>query len=155
MWKKKQLPVLREIKIGGLFIPLIQSLAESPGVVPTVSGYKSSWNWSLWRYKRLKWDFISRKNVNKACLEIGGLGTYFSRHNHRNRFAHSSSRVELVKPENLARGCVDSPFWHHPQSSLRISGYKLTEIVQPWRFVHNFVIANVSVALKKLNKEIF
>jgi len=35
-------PVLREIRIGGLFMPLIQSLADNAGHVPIVSGYKSS-----------------------------------------------------------------------------------------------------------------
>lgn len=42
--EKRETPVLREIKIGGLFMPLIQSLADSAGHVPIVSGYKSSWN---------------------------------------------------------------------------------------------------------------
>lgn len=41
---KNMRPVLREINIGGLFMPLIQSLADSAGHVPIVSGYKSSWN---------------------------------------------------------------------------------------------------------------
>lgn len=48
---KSYLPVFKEIKIGGLFIPLIQSLADKAGQVPTVSGYKSSWNWSLYKIK--------------------------------------------------------------------------------------------------------
>jgi hypothetical protein len=53
-WRNIYEPVLRDINSGGLFIPPIQSLAAKAGVVPAVSGYKSSWNWSLLKIKKKK-----------------------------------------------------------------------------------------------------
>lgn len=57
--------------------------------------------------------------------------------------------MQLEESEHLARGGVNASLWHHAQSSLRIPGDELAEVVHPRGLVHHLVISNVAIALKQ------
>lgn len=70
-------------------MPLIQSLAERAGTAAAVSGYKSSWNWSLYNIasihlyqsrskesSAIKPDWFELCNLLKLCVDINKLYLY-------------------------------------------------------------------------------
>jgi hypothetical protein len=56
---------------------------------------------------------------------------------------------KLHLPENLTCGNVDAALWHDAKASLRMTGYELAQIADPWRLGYNFVIANIPITLQK------